>query len=130
MTGMQLAKRYKMDLRDAHYQRRGLWYWPLERFPGAYFNARGYLLFRTEYEFVTCSHLGIGKNVYVKGARGTSISSINRISEVRTTTKFDVGRGPSGIARRPSGQGPHGAPPPVACRRGSRDTLLGPFSSP
>ena len=77
IEGRQLVKMYKMhDLKDAHYHGKGLWYWPLERFPAAYFDAQGYLRFATEQDFLSSPHLGIAKNVYVKGPRGTGISSI------------------------------------------------------
>jgi hypothetical protein len=76
MQGRQLIEKYKMAVRQAYLHRKGFWYWPLERFPGAYFDAEGCIVFNTELDFLACPQLGIGANVWVKGPRGTGISSI------------------------------------------------------
>jgi hypothetical protein len=49
---------------------------PLERFPGAYFDPHGYVLFRTEHEYVSSLYLSIGERVNVKGG-------ISRIPDYR-----------------------------------------------
>ena len=40
---------------------------PLKRFPGAYFDASGYVVFETEEEYRNAPQLNIGKRVNVDG---------------------------------------------------------------
>jgi hypothetical protein len=73
-----LANLYRIDLRSARYHEDGNWYWPLEGFPGAYFDRNGCIIFQTEKEFIQCVYLRFGpKNVWVLGKHaGLGISDI------------------------------------------------------
>jgi len=59
-TGKALLEHYKLCARSAHYHANGCWYWSLERFPGVYFDASGYLMFPTKKEYSECDYLQIG----------------------------------------------------------------------
>jgi hypothetical protein len=79
-TGVSLAKFYKIKAKSAYYHNEGNWYWNLKRFPGAYFDANGYVSFETaeEYRFRGLLHLNIGpENTGVRNKEmGMSISDI------------------------------------------------------
>lgn len=60
ITGKSLVERYKLCARSAHYHVSGSWYWTLEKFPGVYFDANGYLLFLTRQDYFECGYLRIG----------------------------------------------------------------------
>lgn len=66
-TGRNLNEEWGVGARHALYHKDGNWYMPLERFPGAYFDPLGYVLFRTQKEYEGCSHLSIGMRVQVHG---------------------------------------------------------------
>ena len=65
-TGKQLARTAKLPVAHALYRLTGDWYHLLERFPGALFDAKGYILFddeRAYAEFLRDRHsLGIKQN--------------------------------------------------------------------
>jgi 5-methylcytosine-specific restriction protein A len=51
----------------ALYHENGKWYHHLKSFPGAFFDANGYILFQTEDEYQTCTYLNRGKQINVRG---------------------------------------------------------------
>lgn len=57
------------DVKAAHplYRENGKWYMPLKRFPGAYFDANGYVAFETREDYENAPQLRIGKRVNVDG---------------------------------------------------------------
>jgi hypothetical protein len=65
VTGQELARRWKVTVRHALYHRDGTWYNNLEQFPGALFDPRGYVIFKTreDYEKSPFLHRGIELNV-------------------------------------------------------------------
>ena len=65
--GRKLNREWGVNARHALYRENGKWYMPLERFPGAYFDAHGYLVFPTKHSYETCRHIRIGKRVNVPG---------------------------------------------------------------
>lgn len=71
-TGRSLNREWRAGARHALYHGDGTWYHVLERFPGAFFDRHGYVLFQTEAAFLNCSDLSIGEHVNVRGG----ISSI------------------------------------------------------
>jgi hypothetical protein len=77
-TGRFLARRYGMAVRSAYAHNEGNWFWTLKKFPGAYFDAEGCMVFQTEAEYLGCVYLTIGfKNTSVRSkAVGMSISDI------------------------------------------------------
>ena len=48
ITGQYLNRKWKVGARHALYRQDGRWYHHLERFPGALFDAHGYVVFETE----------------------------------------------------------------------------------
>lgn len=72
VSGSILNRDWGVNARHALYREDGRWYHLLERFPGALFDANGYVIFQTEYEFLNCSYLSIGDEVNVKHPKGIS----------------------------------------------------------
>lgn len=70
-SGESLNREWNVGARHSLYHRDGTFYMPLERFPGAYFDPNGYVLFQTEREYVSSSYLSIGERVNVKGGIST-----------------------------------------------------------
>ena len=70
ITGRLLNEEWGVNARHALYREDGRWYHVLERFPGALFDANGYIVFDTERTFRSCSYLSIGDEVNVSGSRG------------------------------------------------------------
>ncbi len=65
--GNDLNREWKVGARHALYHKRGTWYMPLKRFPGALFDPNGYIRFETREAFEACSHIQIGERVNVAG---------------------------------------------------------------
>jgi predicted restriction endonuclease len=63
-TGKLLNERFKVGAKHALYREDGKWYHKLKGFPGALFDATGYLLFKTEEDFLKCKYLQIQKDVH------------------------------------------------------------------
>ena len=60
-VGRALNERWKVYAKHALYRANGTWYHRLTNFPGALFDANGYVLFETEEEYINCPYLHIGK---------------------------------------------------------------------
>ncbi|HEV2289841.1 MAG TPA: hypothetical protein VGR81_12925 [Candidatus Acidoferrales bacterium] len=60
--GLQLARLYGINVRSAHSHGKGVWYWNLRNFPGAYFDANGVVVFQTEQEYRSCPNLTVYDN--------------------------------------------------------------------
>ena len=72
VTGRMLNRKWSVNVKHALYREDGRWYHVLERFPGALFDAHGYVVFLTERDFRNCSYLSIGDEVNVKSPRGVA----------------------------------------------------------
>jgi 5-methylcytosine-specific restriction enzyme A len=72
VTGRMLNRKWGVNAQHALYRENGSWYHVLERFPGALFDAHGYIVFQTEREFLNCSYLSIGVEVHVSHPKGIS----------------------------------------------------------
>ena len=66
-SGEALNAKWKVGARQALYHKDGQWYMPLHRFPGAFFDPNGYVVFKTESDYLRCGYLRIGKRVNVNG---------------------------------------------------------------
>ena len=66
MIGKTLNQKWEIGAKHALFHKDGFWYHKLKRFPGAYLDSAGYVLFNTEEEYKSSPHLSIGKTVYVK----------------------------------------------------------------
>ena len=77
-TGKALVEFYNIPAKAAYYHGEGNWYWNLEQFPGAYFDANGYVAFQTESDYLQCNYLTIGpRNTGVRGKNsGISLADI------------------------------------------------------
>ena len=66
VTGEQLNEMYKVGAVQSHYHIDGTWYKNLTLFPGALFDADGYIKFETEEDYFGCEKLKIKEetNVY------------------------------------------------------------------
>jgi 5-methylcytosine-specific restriction protein A len=64
-TGRTLSKLWGIKVQHALYRENGTWYHHLEHFPGALFDANGYILFQTEDEYRSCKYLQLGKELSV-----------------------------------------------------------------
>jgi 5-methylcytosine-specific restriction protein A len=67
LDGKQLNEEWKVGARHALFSRDGTWYENLERFPGALFDPKGYVLFKTQGEYRRNAHIKIGKKTNVAG---------------------------------------------------------------
>jgi hypothetical protein len=47
----QLNATWGVGASHGHFHHSGIWYGPLERFPGAYFDTNGYIRFETEIDY-------------------------------------------------------------------------------
>jgi hypothetical protein len=54
LTGERLNATYKVGAVQARYRKDGVWYHPLNKFPGALFEGQGYILFKTEHDYRAC----------------------------------------------------------------------------
>ena len=65
ITGKDLNHKWKVGARHALYRQDGRWYHHLERFPGALFDAHGYVVFETEEAYEQCHRLQRGEELHV-----------------------------------------------------------------
>lgn len=65
--GRELNEQWNVGARHALYHREGTYYNHLERFPGALFDEHGYLVIRTEKEYLTLPYLRRGKQLNIPG---------------------------------------------------------------
>ncbi len=87
LTGKYLNEAWGVGAKHALYGAEGKWYHVLIQFPGAFFDANGYIVFKSEREYRRCSYLRIGKEVNIP----KSISAIPgyiRVSEKNQLQPF------------------------------------------
>jgi 5-methylcytosine-specific restriction enzyme A len=65
MNGKILNQKWDVRAKHALYRKTGDWYHRLKDFPGALFDANGYVLFKDENEFLSSSYLQIKDDVHV-----------------------------------------------------------------
>lgn len=65
LTGRQLNKEWNVGARHALFHKDGSWYNNLERFPGALFEPDGYILFKTEKDYLESPYVSVGKETNV-----------------------------------------------------------------
>lgn len=70
--GRKLNKEWGVRAKHALYREDGRWYHNLKAFPGALFDAHGYVLFLTENAYRNCNYLSIGVDVNLADPRGIS----------------------------------------------------------
>lgn len=78
LDGKQLNDEWKVGARHALFSRDGTWYENLERFPGALFDQRGYVLFKTEQEYRNNPDVSIGKKTNIRGGISSLSAYVRR----------------------------------------------------
>jgi 5-methylcytosine-specific restriction protein A len=66
-SGRELNRRWGVGARHALYREDGSWYHHLNEFPGALFDAHGYVVFKTEAEYFSSPYLQHGEELHVPG---------------------------------------------------------------
>lgn len=66
MNGKALNKNWQVNAEHALYRASGDWHHQLKRFPGAFIDKSGYVIFETENDYRTCPYLKIKKDVHVR----------------------------------------------------------------
>ncbi len=61
ITWKKLNKLWGVGAEHGGYIHDGHWFHKLNKFPGAFFDKHGYVLFKTEEEYVNCAYLNIAK---------------------------------------------------------------------
>lgn len=64
-NGKRLNDEWNVGAKHALYSEEGIWYHKLSEFPGAFFDAYGYIVFENESDYRNCESLQIGKQVNV-----------------------------------------------------------------
>jgi 5-methylcytosine-specific restriction protein A len=70
VTGRDLNKAWGVNAVHALYREDGRWYHQLNGFPGALFDASGYIVFASEQSYRNCPHLSIGQDINIPDPRG------------------------------------------------------------
>lgn len=66
-SGAALNALWHVGAADARFHRDGKFFMPAHRFPAAFFDPNGYILFRTEEDYLDSPYLRIGDRVNVPG---------------------------------------------------------------
>ena len=72
-TGPRLIKWWDMPVRQAKFHRDGWYYDPLTRFPAAYCDCNGFIIFQTQNEFLRCPYVHVFPGGQVNVERGISV---------------------------------------------------------
>ena len=79
ITGQYLNRKWKVGARHALYRQDGRWYHHLKRFPGALFDADGYVVFETKEAYEQCRKLQHGVRLNVRPGGISSIPGYVRM---------------------------------------------------
>jgi hypothetical protein len=66
-SGENLIVEWRIPVQQARYHKDGSWFMPLERFPAALCDPKGYVVFETQRDYETSQYLQIGQRVHVQG---------------------------------------------------------------
>lgn len=64
-SGAELNRRWNVGATQSRYHKDGTFFMPVDKFPAAFFDPNGYLIFPTLNEYDECPHFRIGKRVNV-----------------------------------------------------------------
>lgn len=64
-SGSSLNREWNVGARHALYHKDGKWFMPLDKFPGALFDPKGYVLFKSMEDLINCKHLSVGERINV-----------------------------------------------------------------
>ena len=79
ITGQYLNRKWKVGARHALYRQDGRWYHHLKWFPGALFDADGYVVFETKEAYEQCRKLQHGVRLHVRAGGISSIPGYVRM---------------------------------------------------
>lgn len=65
-SGVSLQREWQIPAKQVRYHKDGVWFMPLEQFPGALCDPDGYILFATQGEYISSRYLTIGDRVNVR----------------------------------------------------------------
>jgi len=65
LSGKELNELWGVGAKHALYREDGKWYHRLREFPGALFDANGYVVFETEKDYLECEYLQITQHIHV-----------------------------------------------------------------
>jgi 5-methylcytosine-specific restriction protein A len=68
--GRRLNEEWGVNAKHALYREDGRWFHQLNMFPGALFDANGYVVFATEQAYRSCGYLSIGQDINVPHPHG------------------------------------------------------------
>ena len=71
-SGARLQREWKIPAKQVRYHKDGVWFMPLEKFPGALCDPDGYKVFASQGEYISSHYLRIGDRVNVS----SGVSSI------------------------------------------------------
>jgi 5-methylcytosine-specific restriction enzyme A len=71
LSGRHLNELWQVGARHALYREDGRWYHQLVDFPGALFDANGYVIFETDKDYLESPHLQIQQHIHVPGGIST-----------------------------------------------------------
>ena len=66
-SGERLLIEWKIPAQQARYHKDGTWFMPLERFPGALCDPKGYIIFQSQRDYESSHYIEIGQRVNVRG---------------------------------------------------------------
>jgi len=89
LSGKLLNKLWQVRAKHALYREDGKWYHQLTDFPGALFDANGYIVFATERDYLNCSYLQIKKDLHVPEGI-SSIPGYIRVTEKKQLQNFSI----------------------------------------
>jgi len=90
ITGNLLAKEWNVKSKHSLYKKEGNWYHHLNRFPGAFFDDNGYIIFNSKDEYVDSPYLQIGKTVHIPGGISSVPNYIKIGVEKKITNRLNL----------------------------------------
>jgi len=85
--GQSLNDLWQVGAKHAHYREDGNWYHQLKAFPGALFDANGYVLFETEHDYLSSTYLQIQQDMHVPNGI-SSLPTYVRLTENGNLREF------------------------------------------
>jgi HNH endonuclease len=69
----QYCRQYGIEVHQARYREDGRWYHHLTRFPAAFIDKDGYIIFETKQDYESCKHLDLQQDVNVPSKKGIKV---------------------------------------------------------
>ncbi|WP_157470173.1 hypothetical protein [Desulfobulbus elongatus] len=65
-SGNNLKREWSIPAEQVRYHKDGTFYMPIEKFPAAFCDPKGYVLFNSKYQYENSTYLEIGSRVHVR----------------------------------------------------------------